>query len=208
MNKKHFTKVQMVKFARSSIRNNLATWETVAEVLGVTPKTIRGYVSASYSKKSYYRELIAKEKANREALLAQAREVISDEDEVDEVIVTETGALIKKGSAGIMDESLPIFVPFFCIRELEKLSRNCLEAEKVLAYYGSGRITTINLRYREELFSEPSFAVSKSRTIGIVALVCELWTQGYKVRLSTTSKEVAKLAKEQGIDDLIIDFVQ
>ncbi len=209
MNNKHYTNAQMVDYAKRRIRNGGFTWEQVAESLGVTPKTIRAYVSSSYTRrKSFYKELLAVEKANRETLLAQAKEVLAnDGDEIDEVIVTETGALIKRGSAEVLAATLPIFIPLFCIRELEKLSASCLEAEHILAFYGAGGLNTVNLRYKEELFCEPSFPVTKNRTIGVVAVCCELWVQGYKVRLLTSSREVAKLAEEQGINDLIIDLV-
>ena len=73
-------------------------------------------------------------------------------------------------------------------------------AEELLTfYYSTYRITPIHLDGKEKLFSQPVELV-KPRTVGVVAAACHLWANNYRVVLKTNSKEVERLAKQQGVD--------
>ena len=185
-----------------------ATWEEVAEAVSLAPKTIQRIVKEHYKTPKGYNNLLAKARANKKAK-EQAEEIIRDssveegtEKKVKEVIVTETGYLLDVGVNGILKESLDMYIPYFCIGELEKLSKSYKNAEEILTLFWSTRkITSINIRGKEVLYEDPIIPV-KDRTEGVVAVCVELDRMGYKVRLLTNSREIEDLAKLQncGID--------
>lgn len=213
------------------IYNENATWEDVAEALKLCVSYCRKIVREHYKSETAYNKLLAKARENarhkKEAdELISVVEVGADEAEVkldDEfdvlsevkhqhlveerknVVLMETGYMLDVGLSGIMNESLDVFMPAFNIKELEKLTRSIQVAEEILTlYYSTYRITPVHLEGKEELFNQPVELV-KPRTIGVVAVACHLWANNYKVILKTNSKEVERLAKQQGID---IDVVR
>ena len=110
----------------------------------------------------------------------------------------ETGYLIDTGMAGVLNESLDVYVPFFCINELEKMAKRYNTAEEVLnLFWSTYRMISVDLRDREELYEEPNYPV-KDRSKGVVALCVELDSLGYRVRLKTNSREIEDLAHLQG----------
>lgn len=182
-----------------------ASWEQVCEALHLCKSYIQKIVKSTYKTEKGYNNLLAKAKANKKAIdeatriLGATTKSDSEVDDVKEVVVLETGYLLNKGIEGLTGE---FFIPYFCIKELEKLTHSYGDAEKVLnMVYGMRTITPINLRGREELFEEPSEPV-KIRSYGVVAVCCYLWSKGYHVRLLTNSREIEKLANEQGIEDI------
>lgn len=184
-----------------------ATWTEVAEAFKHSERYVQVLAKSKYKTDTGYNKLLAKAKANKKAK-AKANELIQPEknvvEEVSEVIVTETGYLLCTGMSGLTSESLDIYIPYFCVRELEKLSRASSVAEDILTmYYASRRMTSVNLRGKEVLFEEPKIPV-KDRSKGVVALCCYLWGMGYRVRLLTSSREILELAEMQGIDISIV----
>ena len=200
-----------VRRVKESIRHNGATWEDMAKYYNCSVSLIRERVRDSYKEGHHsdeYKELSAKSRENEKLKKEAAPVILPPEEEVHEVIVTETGYLMKVGLAGILNESLDIVIPRFCLAELEKLSRGSTAAKEVLnLIWSTNRITTIKLK-DEILFEEPRFDVKK-RTIGIVATCCDLFAADMKVRLLTTSYEVAELAKAQDFGpDVKVELVQ
>lgn len=196
----------LVKRAKAMIYAG-ATWETLTRAFGKSESTLRRKIKASYKTEGGHKRLLEKARENSR-LAKEAREkmgIPADEEDIKEIIVTETGYLLDHGVQGVMNESLDIFIPHFCVYELEKLSRSYTSASEVLTLiYSTNRITTINQRGKEVLFEDPSFPVKNRRSIGVVSLCCELFCQDFKVRLLTNSSEVAKLAKEQGMDIQVV----
>lgn len=201
-----------------------ATWEDVAEVLKLSVSYCRKIVREHYKSETAYNKLLAKARENArlkkavekmvsvevKADEAKANTEIKADDESDAegrktVVLVETGYMLEVGLPGILNESLEVFMPSFNLKELEKLTRSSQIAEEILKfYYGTHRITAVNLDGKEALFSQPAELV-KPRTIGVVAAACHLWANDYRVILKTNSKEVERLAKQQGID---IDVVR
>ena len=205
--KKTMSKATMSKRAISMIYNEMATWEDVAEALKLSVSYCRKIV------KEHYKSENARLKKEADKLISvevDADEVKTDEAEVDtevkaddesrkQVVLVETGYMLDVGLPGILNESLDVFMPSFNLKELEKLTRSVQVAEEILTlYYSTYRITPVQLK-EEELFSKPVELV-KPRTIGVVAAACHLWANNYRVVLKTNSKEVERLAKQQGID--------
>lgn len=190
----------LVKRAKTMIYAG-ATWESLTIAFGKSESTLRRKIKASYKTEGGHKRLLEKARENSR-LAKEAREkmgVPTDEEDIKEIIVTETGYLLDHGVQGIMNESLDIFIPHFCVYELEKLARSYASASEVLTlHYSTKRLTTINLRGKELLFEDPA-SIVKKRTIGVVSVCCELFCQGFKVRLLTNSREIANLAEEQGM---------
>lgn len=208
MRKKKCINVDRVK---TFIRYHGATWEDMAKYYDCSVSLIRERVRNSYVKKHRapeYQELSAKSIENEKMKKEAAPVILPPEEEIHEVIVTETGYLMKMGMSNILSESLDIIIPRFCVSELEKLSRGSTVASEVLnLIWSTNRITQLRLK-EEILFEEPQYNVKK-RTIGIVATCCELFAANMKVRLLTTSYEVAELAKAQDFGpDVKIELVQ
>ena len=196
------TRVKKVK----AMINAGATWEDCAEEMGLSEKYLQSLVRASYKTESSYNKLLAKARANKKARAEEKKVIGNDptDEEVKEVILLETGYILERGIDQILDESLDLFIPFFNIKELDKLSDSYEVAEKFLTIvYSSGRITSLNLKGRETIFEEPSFSV-KDRTFGVVASACYLWSMGYRVRLLTNSFEIEALANAQGVDEIVV----
>lgn len=192
------------------------TWEQATAAVGL--KSVKYFrldiVRPSYKTKRGFEELDAKAKANAKAQKTvnslvgstPTSDTSSEEAEVKEVILIETGYLMRTGPQGIMSESLPIFMPYFCMGELEKLARTQKMARDLLTFiHGYNKITTLNLRGKEEIFSEPEKLV-KSRVPGVVATACFLWAEGYQVRLLTNSSEIEKLANNQEIGINVVNI--
>ena len=216
--KKTMSKETMAKRAISMIYNEMATWEDVAEALKLSVSYCRKIVKEHYKSETAYNKLLAKARENarlkKEADKLISVEVDADEAEVDtevkaddesmteerkQVVLVETGYMLDVGLPGILNESLDVFMPSFNLKELDKLTRSVQVAEEILTfYYSTYRIAPVQLK-EEELFSKP-VELEKSRTIGVVAAACHLWANNYRVILKTNSKEVERLAKQQGID--------
>lgn len=187
------------------------TWEEISEALGLSIKYIQLLARKHYKTETGYKKLLDKARVNKKAkakvkavrLITPVSEAESKKEER-EVIVTETGYLLCTGASKILSEELDVYIPFFCVKELEKLSRDSAVAEEVLKmHYSTERMTSINLKGREVLFEEPRKSV-KDRTMGVVALCCYLWSMDYRVRLLTNSKEIQELAEMQGIDISVV----
>lgn len=199
------------KIANKAINmiNGGASWEQVCKNLYFCKSYIQKIIKGTYKTEKDYNNLLAKAKANKKAIDEASRVIIdtesdSEEDEVKEVIVVETGYLMKKGVEGITGENLDIFIPHFCIRELEKLAKSHKIAKKVLLMFCETiTITPINLMRREEILEKPA-GPAKIRTYGVVAVCCYLWRKGYRVRLLTNSREIERMANEQCIEGLCV----
>lgn len=180
-----------------------ADWLDVSKALGHTVQYCQKLARSQYKTETGYNKLLAKAKANKKAKEEAKKLLELNKPTVTEVVVTETGYLMTVGVDGIEKISSDIYVPRFCIKEMEKLARESSVAEEVVKYYFESReITAINLKGREELFVEPQEYL-KDRSLGVVALCYFLWLRGYNVRLLTTSKEIRELAKLQNLGILI-----
>ena len=169
--------------------------------LGYVYKLLREHYPV---KKSSYSKLLAKSREHKQKQVQVAlSQPMSEEDNSSkqkEVIVTETGYMLVTGVNGILNESLDIYVPYFCLKELDKLSRSCQVAKELMTmHWTTNRVAPINLRGHEELYVDPTYPV-KNRSRGVVATCVELVSKGFKVRLLTNSLEIEKLAKLQECD--------
>ena len=200
-----------------------ATWCSLEKTFGRSRKTLQRYLKDHYGlpdnipakelkgslkhNRTVYVHLLEKAVAN-EAAEAEAKKLVKvDDKSSNEVIVTETGYLmccIRNNSLDSLLEKA-VFIPRFCFTELQNLSRRCSDADKALDFIkkNDGNITFIQLTKEQEnilLVSEPS-AMMKPRVKGIVALCSEMFFNGLKVHLLTTSKDVEQLALDQGFGD-------
>lgn len=199
-----------------AIINAGGTWKDVELAVKVSKSRIQTILREHYSasgggKSPWYKKLLKKARENekaREAEKVQAQVEGQQEDVTGfpkEVVVVETGYLLDTRAAGVLNESLDVYIPFFCINELEKLTNSYATAEEILTlFWSTQRIISINLRGREELYEEPNYPV-KDRSKGVIALCVELDSLGYRVRLMTNSREIEDLAHLQGCD---IDVVR
>lgn len=173
--------------------NGGKTWEEVSEYLKISIPYIQKLTREHYIRPKNYNNLLKKAKENK-ANQKKVAEILPEP--IEEVLVVDTGYLMETGVSAINQEC-PLYIPKFCLNELEKLSASYKIAEDILlAIYSTNSLQVINLRGREVLFKEPSTPV-KDRTKGIVATAAHLWSLFSHVRILTNSKEVEILANEQ-----------
>lgn len=199
-----------VKYAKDAIRHSLAFWEEIAQKYDVTVDTIKRYVRESYTvQKKRWKELCEKEKENH-IIRQKLAEVLPDpKDDVQEVILADTGFLMDKGVKWIMEQSLDIYVSEMTIRELTTLSQSYKGAEDILLYYWSThRIISIDLYGDEFLWEEPEIPPKKRRTRNIVAVAVWLDVDEKKVRLYSNSRAVVNLAKLQNSENIDAVYVE
>ena len=201
------------KKAIDMIRNNSATWERAAEDLDYSVSHIRKIVKEHYKTETGYKKLcnIAKsnkanlKRANAVAFNADPEDLLENTKVATEVVVVETGYLLDNGMASLVEMGLDVYIPAFCIKELEHMVDSYSAAEELLTLYWSTHlITSINLRGHEVLRVDPIIPV-KARSKGVVATAVELDSLGLKVRLLTNSREIEELAIQQGCN---IDVVR
>ena len=217
--KRKYEKSTIAKIAKRMAKHG-ATRQEIADHFGYTFGYIRDIVKQSYAEgsNSYNRNFLDKlrqtEKARKKAAesfedfesIVENNETKREDgfeefeistEEVNEVLVVETGYLLNVGVSGFFNESLDMYMPSFCINELEKLSNVSKDARDLLsAIYSTRRINLINLK-EEVLFEDPTFEIRKKRSIGVVSVCCDLYAKGFKVRLLTNSKEIKDLADLQ-----------
>lgn len=107
----------------------------------------------------------------------------------DFVIVTETGALMKHLKE-IKDEGAEVFIPKFCINELIKLGVNNTDAILALQEIRSHEEIFHTIYLPNEVLMVDPPVETKPRIIGVVATVCEMWVNGFNVKLITTSRNI------------------
>ena len=193
------------KFAKSIInylRGHRATWEMAKVHFGYSVSSLQGYVREyGYTRRGDYDNLLAD--VQKYTQLRKKLDGIVDAPAKD-VIVTETGYLMKVGLEEVLDTGMDIIIPKFCESELENLSSHFTSAETVLAKLREscaegGPITMVKLS-TNTLFEAPASLV-KRRTEGIVAVCCDVYAESpgdRKIHLLTSSYEVSELAKAQG----------
>lgn len=179
------------------INQENATWEDLSEMFGLSIGHIQRCVRNSYSRKGNYQNLLMKARLNK-AAKQQAESQKAEPEIIEEVILVDTGFVMRAGVKWLMQQSLPLYIPAFCLRELERMSRKDPVAEQVLTFYWSTRrMSSIELNGKEILLKEPSKPLEKPRSRGVVAVAVKLYSLGNKVRLYTNSFEVEQLALEQ-----------
>lgn len=197
--------------------NNGATWDEVAQVLGVCKEYARQIVKSHYKTRKAYDKLLSKAKANRRAMRKKEEKSTEDvfrnenddsnnnDKNNNEVVVVETGYLLKEGFRDVISEDYATCLPLFCLSELQKLSYSLKNAESLIeTIYDERNVVPISLRGKEMCFNEPNEHV-KNRSYGVVALCCYLSLKGYTVsKLYTSSREIEKLAKAQNIPNLSV----
>lgn len=125
---------------------------------------------------------------------------------LEEVLVVETGFLMGIDPNEFLEKyaDFDIYIPSFCIHELEKLSNRHAIADAILLMYRqANQISSINLHQKETLFKNPTFPIS-NRSRGVVAVCLELIREGYTVKLLTNSLEIEKLASLQDCEIEVI----
>ena len=152
-----------------------------------------------------HKKLLKKLREN-EAKMAEAQKLNLVPVKPSFVIVTETGALMKH-LAEIKAFGTEVFVPEFCFtKELAKIRRHNILADEAWEEIHSNSDMFHHISpITEEVFAEVP-ACMKTRVIGIIALMCEMWASGFKVKLFTTSQDVkqAALMQELGSDVEVI----
>lgn len=173
--------------------NSGKTWEEVSEYLEISIPYIQKLTREHYTRPKNYNNLLHKARENK-SKQKKVAEILPEP--IEEVLVVDTGYLMEVGISALNQEC-PLYIPKFCLNELEKLSTSYKIAEDILlTIYSTHSIQVINLRGREVLFQEPSIPV-KDRTKGIVATATHLWSLFPHVRILTNSREVEILANEQ-----------
>lgn len=194
--KKMLDVTAMTAKAIRMINREGATWEDLSEMFSLSKGYIQKCVHKSYSREGDYQNLLNKARQNKDA--KQQAESQKKEQEIEEVILVDTGFVKRAGVKWLMQQSLPLYIPAFCIRELERMSRKGPVAKQVLTFYWSTRrMSSIELNGKEILLKEPSKPLKKPRSRGVVAVAVKLYSLGNKVRLYTNSFEVEQLALEQ-----------
>ena len=194
--KKMLDVTAMTAKAIRMINREGATWEDLSEMFSLSKGYIQKCVHKSYSREGDYQNLLNKARQNKDA--KQQAESQKKEQEIEEVILVDTGFVKRAGVKWLMQQSLPLYIPAFCIRELERMSRKDPVAKQVLTFYWSTRrMISIELNGKEILLKEPSKPLKKPRSRGVVAVAVKLYSLGNKVRLYTNSFEVEQLALEQ-----------
>lgn len=194
--KKMLDVTAMTAKAIRMINREGATWEDLSEMFSLSKGYIQKCVHKSYSREGDYQNLLNKARQNKDA--KQQAESQKKEQEIEEVILVDTGFVKRAGVKWLMQQSLPLYIPAFCIRELERMSRKDPVAKQVLTFYWSTRrMSSIELNGKEILLKELSKPLKKPRSRGVVAVAVKLYSLGNKVRLYTNSFEVEQLALEQ-----------
>lgn len=198
--KKIFTHEELANKAKRLI-NNGKSWAEVSELLDLSIGYIQHLVKNSYTRQSAYKKLLAKAQANK--VKAEASNQDAPVEEIEEVILVESGFLMHHGVSWMMEQSLPVYIPEFCMRELESLAISHETAREVItALWSTSMVTPIIARQDDDLWEEPAEVPDKTRTIIIVAAAVKLDAMGKRVRLYTTSRQVEALAKHQGSDGI------
>ena len=184
--------------------NHGATWDEVSEALELSIGYIQAKVKEHYKNPNNYNKLLAKARENKkrkeeEAKILEAESKVDDKKETKNVVVViETGYLMNKGVKALKSKQ-DIFIPYFNVKELEKLTNASAVASEVLKeIYGKRAVTCIKLNQDETVFEKPVREM-KNRSYGVVAVACYLWASGYHVKLLTNSREIEELAQLQDI---------
>lgn len=196
--KKMYDVTAMTAKAIRLINQENATWKELSETFGLSKGYIQKCVHKSYSREGDYQNLLEKARQNK-ASKQQAEAQKAELEIIDEVILVDTGFIMRAGVKWLMQQSLEIYIPAFCIRELEYLSKTSPVADQVLTFFWSTRrMSSIELNGNEILLKEPDFSLKKARSRGVCATAVKLYSLGKKVRLYTNSLEVEQLALHQG----------
>lgn len=184
------------------------TWNEVVGLMSYSKGYLQSLCKAHYKRESSYKALLemARENAKRRSLvLSQSKKQNKEESEI---VVIETGAILKNGVALILNQELETCMPLFCLRELEKIAtRDQTAAEALTVIQSTNKLLLMPItRQEEELFVEPKW-VPRNRSRGIVSICCQLWANGNHVRLITSSGEVKRLLLEQGMDNCFVERV-
>ena len=195
--KKMLDVTAMTAKAIRMINREGATWKDLSEMFSLSIVHIQRCVRNSYSRNGDYQNLLEKARQNK-AAKQQAESQKAEPEINEEVILVDTGFVKRAGVKWLMQQSLPLYIPAFCIRELERMSEESSVAKQVLTFYWSTRrMSSIELNGKELLLKEPKSPLRKARSRGVVAVAVKLYSLGKKVRLYTNSFEVEQLALEQ-----------
>lgn len=209
-----------------SLINAGKTWEECSEILGNSVAYLQKIVRESYKTPTRYNNLLRKARENKKANeqmsepmvkdvevkveAAESIEVFDEFEEDEEVILVETGYLLEAGISVFTQNVLPIFIPSFCINELDKMAKDNEKAKEIImAIMSTNAVQQTNLRGYEYVYiKRPSFEY-KSRSKGIAAAAKYLAECYSHVRVLTNSYEVERILKEQNCENInvILDKV-
>ena len=209
-----------------SLINAGKTWEECSEILGNSVAYLQKIVRESYKTPTRYNNLLRKARENKKANeqmsepmvkdvevkveAAESIEVFDEFEEDEEVILVETGYLLEAGISVFTQNVLPIFIPSFCINELDKMAKDNEKAKEIImAIMSTNAVQQTNLRGYEYVYiRRPSFEY-KSRSKGIAAAAKYLAECYSNVRVLTNSYEVERILKEQNCENInvILDKV-
>ena len=209
-----------------SLINAGKTWEECSEILGNSVAYLQKIVRESYKTPTRYNNLLRKARENKKANeqmsepmvkdvevkveAAESIEVFDEFEEDEEVILVETGYLLEAGISVFTQNVLPIFIPSFCINELDKMAKDNEKAKEIImAIMSTNAVQQTNLRGYEYVYiKRPSFEY-KSRSKGIAAAAKYLAECYPHVRVLTNSYEVVRILEEQDCENInvILDKV-
>lgn len=205
------------------------TWEECAEILENSVAYLQKIVRESYKTSTRYNNLLRKARENKRAKeleqqkttaedvkivekveAAESIEVFDEFEDDKEVILVETGYLLEAGISVFTQNVLPIFIPSFCINELDKMAKDNEKAKEIImAIMSTNAVQQTNLRGCEYVYiRRPSFEY-KSRSKGIAAAAKYLAECYPHVRVLTNSYEVVRILEEQYCENInvILDKV-
>lgn len=216
--------------------NSGKTWEECADFFGHSVTYLQKIVRESYKTPTRYNNLLRKARENKKAneqlsisnteaskvedvevvekveTAEESFEVIDEFEEAEEeVILVETGYLLEAGISVFTQNVLPIFIPSFCINELDKMAKDNEKAKEIIMAIMSttNAVQQTNLRGYEYVYiRRPSFEY-KSRSKGIAAAAKYLAECYPHVRVLTNSYEVVRILEEQYCENInvILDKV-
>lgn len=192
------------------------TLNTIAEAMGLAIPTIVNYLRKYYTKDAWYRKAL--NRASKNAAEGAENEFRSRLKYLDEeakeaesmLLIAESGAWLSNLEE-LQKQSLPLFIPIFCIGELEKVYKygnkiDSAKAESALMFIVSNNIPGLKMPqgdYEDLLMQVPPTNQPISRrALGLVALGLEHSTEGKHVQLFTNSFNIKNLIELQGDDDL------
>ena len=185
------------------INNEGHTWEEISVKMELSVPYLRKLVRGYYSTEKRYNNLLKKARENKKAKNVVAE---STQNNTEEILLMDTGYLMEHGTSAL-NQKLKIFVPSFCLKELDKLSNKHSVAKELLLYiYSTDAVKTTDLKGREFSFLEEAPFEIKDRTKGIVAAAIYLKALYPHVRILTNSYEVERFAKIQKYPGIKVDY--
>lgn len=191
-----------------SMINAGKTWEECSELFGHTVYYIQKIVREHYKMHTRYNNLLCKARENKKLKKESVPVIDADEAIGKEVILVETGYLLKSDTSVLTQEDIPIYIPLFCVNELSKMAKDNKKAKEIINIITtSNLIQQINLKGIENFYIPRTSFEHKPRSRGIAAVAKYLSECYWDVHVYTNSYEIVKILKEQEVTNVDVMVV-